>query len=168
VSKMIWLGEIFLLPLAWAAVVLGSLQSKLLFSGPDHLVCGPWGCGPETSALVAIHTAWLAIIGPPLVYLPLRLKLQSASIRRLSVGLFAVGLAGVLGIVAWQWLVWLPQAGPGSKNYIWQRCGFVVVTAIDWPLIQLLVLSPSLWIIAAIRKLHTSNQINFGVNQGES
>ena len=151
-TKFYRFGEIMLLPIAWAALVLGSLQTKLLVSASAHSVCGPWGCGPETSALVAMHAGWLAVIGPPLVYFPLRLKWSNSAIRRLSLGLFAAGLSGVLAIVAWQWLVWLPQAGAWSKDYIWQRCGFAVVTAVDWPLIPFLILSGLLWIITAFRQ----------------
>ena len=147
------IGEIIVLPIAWAALVLGSLQTKLLVSASAHSVCGPWGCGPETSALVAMHAGWLAVIGPPLVYFPLRLKWSSLAVRRMSLGLFSAGLSGVLAIVAWQWLVWLPQAGAWSKDYIWQRCGFAVVTAVDWPLIPLLILSGILWIITAFRQI---------------
>lgn len=147
------IGEIIVLPIAWAALVLGSLQTKLLVSASAHSVCGPWGCGPETSALVAMHAGWLAVIGPPLVYFPLRLKWTSSAIRRMSLGLFSAGLSGVLAIVVWQWLVWLPQAGAWSKDYIWQRCGFAVVTAVDWPLIPLLILSGILWIITAFRQI---------------
>ena len=151
------LGEIVFIPIAWAAIVLGSLQSKFLVSASAHSVCGPWGCGPETAALVAMHAGWLAFMGPPLIYLPLRLKLQNSAIRKLAFGMFLTGLTGVLAIVAWQWLVWLPQAGPWSKDYIWQRCGFAVVTAIDWPLIPLLILSAILWIITALRPSGTAN-----------
>lgn len=151
------LGEIFLLPIAWAALVLGSLQSKLLVAASAHSVCGPWGCGPETAALVVMHAGWLAAMGPPLIYFPIRLKWPSAAIHRMSLGLFGAGLTGVLAITAWQWLVWLPQAGPWSKDYIWQRCGFAVVTAVDWPLIPLLILSAILPIVAAIRPRPTDN-----------
>jgi len=34
-------------------------------------------------------------------------------------------------------IVWLPQAGEWSKQYFWQRCGFAVAAAIDFPLLQL-------------------------------
>jgi hypothetical protein len=145
------LSEIVLLPIAWAALVLGSLQSKLLVSVSAHTVCGPWGCGPETPALVAIHSGWLAFIGPPLIFFPLRLKWPNATIRSLSFCFLAAGLVGILAIVAWQWLIWLPQADPGSINYIWQRCGFAVITAVDWPLIPLLILSGILWGISSLQ-----------------
>lgn len=145
---LIRFSEIIALPITWAALVLGSLQSKLLVSASALSICGPWGCGPETGALIAIHTGWLALIGPPLIYFPLRLKWSRSVIRKLSLALFSAGLIGVIAIVAWQWLVWLPQAGEWSRDYIWQRCGFALITAADWPLIPLLILSGLLWIIA--------------------
>lgn len=150
-TSLFRLSEIVVLPIAWAALVLAALQSKLLVSASAHSVCGPWGCGPETSALIAMHTGWLAVIGPPLFYLPLRMKCSRLAIRRMSVCLFSAGLTGILAIVAWQWLVWLPQAGAWSKDYIWQRCGFAVVTAVDLPLIPLLVVSGLLWITTTLR-----------------
>ena len=146
------LGEIFVLPLAWAALVFISLQSGQLVSETAHSVCGPWGCGPETGALIAMNAGWLAVIGPPLIYFPLRLKWSNSAIRRLSIGLFLAGFTGVLVIVAWQWLVWLPNAGERSKDYIWQRCGFAVVTAVDWPVIPLLILSVLLRIALTQRR----------------
>lgn len=58
------LGEIFLLPFAWAAIVLGSLQAKILASPSDHSDCSPWGSGAETAALLAMHPGSLAFIAP--------------------------------------------------------------------------------------------------------
>ncbi len=59
------LSQIILFPTIWAALVIASLQTKLLFTESTHSVCGPWGCGPPTGALVTAHADWLAMIGPP-------------------------------------------------------------------------------------------------------
>lgn len=64
-----------------------------------------------------------------------------------------------IAIVAWQWLVWLPQAGAWSKDYIWQRCGFAVVTAVDWPLIPLLLLSGILWSVTIFTTIRYSPKV---------
>lgn len=156
-SHLLRLTEIVLLPIAWGTILWAALQAKHLASASAHSVCGPWGCGPETSALVAMHAGWLAAIGPPLIYFPYRLKLQRGGVRRLSLGLLAMGMTGIFAIVAWQWLVWLPQAGSWSKEYIWQRCGFAIVTAVDLPLIQLLILSGILWIVSIILPTATTD-----------
>jgi hypothetical protein len=71
---LVRLGEIDLLLMVWAALVLGSLQSRLLLSATAHSICGPWGCGPETAAIVTMHAGWLAIIGPPPGLLPLKVE----------------------------------------------------------------------------------------------
>jgi predicted permease len=60
--------------------------------------------------------------------------------RRIAVGLFTAGIVGVLTIIAWQWLIWLPNASTWSKDYIWQRCGFAIVTSVDFPLIPAVIL----------------------------
>jgi hypothetical protein len=143
--------EPILLPIAWAAIVLGALQSRFLISSTNHAICGPWGCGPESGALLAMHAGWLAFICPPLIYMPLRLKLSQRAIRKLSVGLFLAGFVGVLVIVAKQWIIWLPQSGAWAREYIWQRCGFAVVVEVDWPFIPLLVVSGILEIVAGFR-----------------
>ena len=129
--------ELICLPLLWGALVYGAISLKELRFGSDHSICGPCGCGPTTSSLLAMHVGWLALLAPPILYLPKRIGLSHKAIQRFSSAIALVGLTGVFVIVAWQWMVWLPQAGEWSKQYIWQRCGFAVATAIDFPLLQL-------------------------------
>ncbi|HMO15896.1 MAG TPA: hypothetical protein PKD64_17895 [Pirellulaceae bacterium] len=88
---------------------------------------------------------------PPLVYFPWRLRWSMRAIRWLSLSLFLGSLIGTAGIIVWQWLVWLPQSGAWSKDYFWQRCGFVVATSVDWPLIPMTVVSIVLWMNTGIR-----------------
>jgi len=132
--------ELVVLPVTWAALVFGALQAKGLVSEADCSVCGPWGCGPEIGDLVAMHSIWLAVAGPPLIYFSFRKNLSSISMHRIAVGLFAGGVIGMLTIIAWQWFIWLPTAGAWSNEYIWQRCGFAIVTSVDFPLIPALIL----------------------------
>ncbi|RMF44006.1 MAG: hypothetical protein D6753_03630 [Planctomycetota bacterium] len=132
------IAELVVLPLAWGGTILAALQTQRLIGPTTHSICGPWGCGPETGALVAMHLGWMAILGPPLLYLPLRMRLSPRCVGRLAAGLVAVAAAGIGAIVAWQWLAWLPSAGAWARPYIWQRCAFAVVTAIDLPLLQVL------------------------------
>ena len=129
--------ELIGLPLLWGAMVYGAISLNELRFGSDHSICGPWGCGPTTPSLLAMHVGWLALLAPPFMYLPKRIGLSHKAIRRFSSFIALVGLSGVFAIVAWQWIIWLPQAGEWSRQYIWQRCGFAVATAIDFPLLQL-------------------------------
>jgi len=129
--------ELIGLPLLWGALVYGAISLRELRFGSDHSICGPWGCGPTTPSLLAMHVGWLALLAPPFLVLPKRIGLSHKAIQRISSAIALVGLSGVFAIVAWQWIIWLPQAGEWSKQYIWQRCGFAVATAIDFPLLQL-------------------------------
>ncbi len=136
--------ELLGLPLLWGAGVYGAISLQNLAVADEHTICGPWGCGPSTGALLAMHVGWLAVLGPPLLYLPGRIGLSSQIVRWLSGSLVTIGIIGITAIVAWQWLVWLPQAGEWSRQYIWQRCAFAVAISIDWPLVQLALLGITL------------------------
>ncbi|QDV23395.1 hypothetical protein [Aureliella helgolandensis] len=136
--------ELLGLPLLWGVAVYGAISLQNLAVADEHTICGPWGCGPATGALLAMHIGWLAVLGPPLLYLPGRIGLSPQAVRRLGGTLVTVGVLGVTSIVAWQWLVWLPNSGDWSRSYIWQRCGFAVAIAIDWPLVQLTLLGITL------------------------
>jgi hypothetical protein len=133
------LAELVVLPIIWAALVYGATQLRSV-GGDKHSLCGPWGCGPSTSALVTMHLGWLALIGPPLLYFPYRLPLSRRALVRLTWLLIAIGTIGVVAIVAWQWFVWLPQAKEWSRPYIWRRCGFAIANAVDVPLVQLILI----------------------------
>ncbi|MCA9132469.1 MAG: hypothetical protein KDA45_04920 [Planctomycetales bacterium] len=134
------LMELLGLPLLWAVGIYAALQLQNLSLANEHTICGPWGCGPTTSALAAMHLGWFALLGPPILYLPRRLGWTQRAHRRLASVLVGMAMLGIAAIVAWQWFVWLPQAGAWSKQYLLQRCGFAVATAVDLPLIQLAIL----------------------------
>ena len=128
----------------WAACIYGAVSLKDLRFANDHSICGPWGCGPATSALVALHLGWLALMAPPILYLPRRVGLSRQVIRWLGTAIATSGLVLALGIILWQWFVWLPNVGEWAKPYIWQRCAFAVATAIDIPSIQLIAVGTAL------------------------
>ena len=58
------------------------------------------------------------------------------------------GVVGIAGIFLWQWLVWYPEASEYHRRYIWQRCGFLVAVATDWPLIQMIIAGAGLRFIS--------------------
>lgn len=134
--RLIRMAELLGLPLFWALGVYGALSLQHFSFANDHAICGPWGCGPTTSALLAMHVGWIAFLAPPILYFPFRIHLGRKLTQYLSVCLVGLGLAGMTAIVAWQWLFWLPQAGEWSRPYIWHRCGFTIATAVDWRLVQ--------------------------------
>jgi hypothetical protein len=144
--------ELIGLPILWAALVFLAAKFHQVSTAEEHSICGPWGCGPPTKTLIAVHLGWLAIIGPPLIYFPNRLGWKVKNVSRLAVGLISIGLLGLVILVVWQWFVWLPQSGKGAQAYIWQRCGFSIATAVDLPLLQMLVTGIALLLIPKRRK----------------
>ena len=130
--------ELTVLPIIWGAVPLAVLSVHDSNALNQHTVCGVWGCGPPLNALVAVHVGWIAALWPPLFYLPWRLKTTDETNKWLAIALITAGIAGIAGIVLWQWFVWLPRASEFAAEHIWQRCAFSVATAGDWPLAQLL------------------------------
>ncbi|QDS96135.1 hypothetical protein FF011L_49420 [Roseimaritima multifibrata] len=143
--------ELVMGSLLWAGGILAALAIPSLVLADDHSICGPWGCGPSTDALVAMHLAWIAAIWPPLFFLPWRLGWSRKTISRLGALLAIGGFAGVLAVVMWQWIVWRPTANEFIRPYTWQRCGFVLAGAVDWPTIQALVAGIVLWVHAGPR-----------------
>ena len=130
--------EFSVLPVIWGGILLSALSMHDMQGFGQHSVCGPWGCGPPTNALLAMHIGWAAAIWPPLFYLPWRLSFSRKTVKGIVLSLTAVGLTGLLAITAWQWIVWLPNASEWARSYIWQRCGFAILTAGDWPFMQLI------------------------------
>lgn len=135
---MLRILEFTVLPVMWGGVLLAALSMHDMEKFSQHFVCGPWGCGPPTNALLAIHIGWVAALWPPLFYLPWRLQLSRKTVKTIVLSLTAIGLTGLLAIIAWQWIIWLPNTSDWARSCIWQRCGFAIVTAGDWPLMQLL------------------------------
>ncbi|MCA9061753.1 MAG: hypothetical protein KDA96_01760, partial [Planctomycetaceae bacterium] len=50
--------------LLWAMTFWGTLQLSDAPIFQEHSVCGVWGCGPPTNALLACHLGWLVFLAP--------------------------------------------------------------------------------------------------------
>ena len=136
----------------WGTAVYGALTWLPHASLDEHAVCGPWGCGPPASALLTVHAGWAVALLPPMLYLPWRCGLADRTCCRIGLGIFLLAVAGLSAIVLWQWLVWLPAAGAHAGQYIWQRCGFVILTAVDWPLVILAIGGSLIWQLGRARR----------------
>jgi len=133
------LGEYSVLLVLWGVLIYLPLAAVRRSSIDTHSICGPWGCGPPVSALLSVHLGWAAILLPPVFYLPRRLGAYASHSRKLGGVLLAVAITGILAMVAWQLATWYPASDPSVRPYFWNRCGFVIVTAVDWPLAQLTI-----------------------------
>lgn len=135
----------------WFAGLEGVLQLQNLppaaFSGHD--VCGPWGCGPPLPVLMACHGFWLTLIGPAAILAVL--YLPGKWVWRLGIAMNAAGLCGVAGLAVWEAAVWLPQASALQRQYLGHRYLFALVTLVDVPIIQVLVIGSGLCLASSLR-----------------
>ncbi|QDT00745.1 hypothetical protein [Adhaeretor mobilis] len=124
--------------LAWTTMLLASLAVTQISGDWGHSVCGPWGCGPPTQALVGCHLAWFVVL-LPLVFLSSnssRLAVQSPI--QLGMILLGAGTLMLLTLLIYQGVVWWPEASEWQRNFFWQRFGFSIATSVDIPALQLL------------------------------
>jgi hypothetical protein len=131
----------------WGAGLYASLQLQHLPWPGEHGVCGPWGCGPPTEALLACHAGWMAFLAGPTW-----LATQSTSpkvARFLGITGVTLALGGLCGIALHEALVWWPQAGAWSRPYWFQRYLFSVATLVDAPILQVLLCSG--WLLRSAR-----------------
>lgn len=135
----------------WAVCLAGALSVANLPWDLGHAICGPWGCGPPVQALVACHLAWFVALVPPAVLLVRWRRPSGTMLRR--VGLLLVALAGavLMAIVIYERLVWWPEASELQQAYFWQRYGFAIATAVDVPVVQVLVVGLGFWLGGGIR-----------------
>lgn len=127
------LVRIGIMATAWAAGIYGGLQLQHLKLG--HSICGPWGCGPPTEAVVSMHVFWaLALF--PLAVVAAR-KTPGWPWRK--IGLMVAALAGVIIVVIGvvDHLQWRALAGDSAGNYAAERFLFRLATLTDLPLVQI-------------------------------
>ena len=134
----------WLIPLVgWAAALFGCLQLHTL--DLDHSICGPWGCGPPSSALLAMHSFWLVLLMPlawlgPMVW-P---SLDWAAFGKV---LLWAGLAAMVVIGVTDFFIF--QSDLTRPVYIWQRFLFRLATLPDWPFMQLALTGAAACVVGA-------------------
>ena len=125
---------------AWAATLYTALSITNLPGNWGHSVCGVWGCGPPTQVLVGCHLAWLVVLIPLSLIIGRSYRKRSGSPQQLGKFLFLSGASLVMIVVIYQAATWWPAANDWQSNYFLQRCGFVIVTSVDIPMLQLLAI----------------------------
>lgn len=133
-----------LILLAWSGTLFGVLSLANLPGEWGHSVCGVGGCGPPLQALVSCHLAWLVFLGP-LAELVTRSSPRPSDLQlQLGKLLCLISALLVLAVVANQRATWWPAVNELQQRYFWQRCGFVIVTSVDVPMIPMLVVGLAL------------------------
>jgi len=123
----------------WAACILGAVSIRNIPLETKHDICGPWGCGPPTQALIACHVAWLVVLTPPVTWFAFKGKASRSLIRSVGTFLILASSLVLLAIFLDQWIGWWHQVDPWKRQYLWQRYGFWIATAVDLPIIQVLL-----------------------------
>ena len=132
---------------AWVFALLGALSISQVPGDWGHWICGPWGCGPPLQALAACHFAWLVVMGPPAVWLRQSNLLSTRMVRRCGVALMMAGVLGLSGVVIYQRTMWWPGASEWQQPYFWHRCGFVIGTTVDVPIMQSVLIGSMLLLL---------------------
>jgi hypothetical protein len=123
--------------LLWSLAFWGTLKLSDAPILQDHSVCGIWGCGPPTNALLACHLGWMVFLAPSI---PLAFRYFAFHRQLLSVFFWVLcgaGMLGVLGTGIHQLVTWYPNATELARSYSLRRWVFAVVTLTDFPMVQL-------------------------------
>jgi len=136
----------------WGAALFGVLRIGIAapHGFDEHSICGPWGCGPPTSALIGWHGFWLLLTALPAgiaIY-----NLPPRWLRNLGAALVTVGLLILIGIGIWEAATWLPLFSPGEPTYAVQRYLFSLVTMTDVPTIPVALSGIALLIAYRVKR----------------
>lgn len=136
---------------AWSICLWWSLLLQQLPASAfgEHSVCGPWGCGPPLPVLLACHAFWMVLLSPPAVVAALRLP--GTRVRLLGTLLVVLGVAGLVAVGGWEAATWLREANEWQRRYFLQRYLFSVVTFVDFPILQVLLIGAGLWLAESRR-----------------
>ena len=139
--------------LSWvvsAVAFWGTLKLADVPAFVGHDVCGPWGCGPPTNALLACHLGWCVLLSPLIPFARRVASTRPKQVRFSGYVIAIVGSIGVLAVGAHEYLTWLPQASEFARGFFWQRWAFAVAIMTDVPLVQLVLLGISFVLTAAV------------------
>jgi hypothetical protein len=132
---------------AWAVCLRWALLLEKLPAATfgEHSVCGPWGCGPPIPVLLACHTFWLVLLGPP-AFLAAA-QLPSKWVRRLGGLMVAFAAVGLIAVGGWEAATWFREASEWERPYVVHRYFFELVTLVDVPILEALFLGGGLLLV---------------------
>lgn len=123
----------------WGLVLTGTLSISQWPGDWGHSVCGAWGCGPPLQALVACHGSWLVLLLPmSVIAVP---RVSERTLRLTAVIALSFALVGLMGVAVHEYLTWYERASTWQRPFYWRRVGFIILTTVEVPLMQALVLS---------------------------
>ena len=99
--------------------------------------------------LLACHAFWMVLLAPPAVVAAIRLP--NHRVRLLGTLLVALGATGLVAVAGWEAATWLREANEWQRPYFVQRYLFSVVTFVDFPILEVLLVGAGLWLAESRR-----------------
>jgi len=121
----------------WGLTLWGVLQLSNAPVLHSHSVCGVWGCGPPTNALLACHLGWLVFLLP---VLPLTRSFGQQfpwTSRAVLSSFIVLSVFGVLAVGLNDLIFWYPVASEAARGYFMRRWAFSMITQTDVPMLEL-------------------------------
>ena len=140
----------------WAGALYAVLSLSSISGNWGHTICGPWGCGPPLQALLGCHGFWVLLLTPPAI-MAIR-RWSGRTLQQAGIALGIVAVLGLVGIVVWDSVTWLPKASDWHRQYLIERCLFVVATLVDVPLVPLSLIGIAFGIAGSIRSRNLAEQ----------
>ncbi len=136
----------------WLAALLGVLRCGPYLGDLGHSVCGPWGCGPPTEALIVFHGFWLVLLGGAALLAVAFWKPSTLSV--VGASLFFLGFGVAIAIAGWE----LEHLTARTRPLAFQRIGFVFVTMVDVPLFQTTLVGALFWLAGRTKRGRASRR----------
>lgn len=137
--------------IVWGITFWGTLRISDLSLLDSHHVCGVWGCGPPTNALLACHLGWFVFLMPIIPGLLFnRIRFPKLTVWSPWL-LISAGVAGVMAVGAWEYWVWYPEASETARRYFLHRWMFSVIILTDLPVLELPLVGIATWLIQKLR-----------------
>jgi hypothetical protein len=128
----------------WCGTLYCVLSTSQLRASWEHAMCGPWGCGPPTQAVAAMHAFWFVLILPVAVVLYCRLT--PPALRRIGVALTGAGVVTLIAIMGWQAHAWWSPTDDWLRPHFVERALFSVATLVDVPVVQTMLAGMVCWL----------------------
>ena len=142
-KRLIFIGAY---ALVWSALIFGSLQIAELPLRHVHSFCGPWGCAAEPNVLLSVHAFWAALLVPlGILFIWAFNMARITTIWKVALATSLMTLAGFVAFDTFNYLYFFD----GEAQFVLKRGLFRLVTAIDFPIVQLSIATGLNWILCS-------------------
>lgn len=128
----------------WSALLFGSLKISELPLQNIHSFCGPWGCAAAPNVLLSVHAMWASLIVPLGVLVVWAINaLRDTTIWKVALMTSLFILAAFVAYDLFSYFYFFE----GEIQFVLKRGLFLLVTASDFPIVQLSFATAINWIL---------------------